>query len=266
MTTFRRKWSQVVQNRQTQLCVGLDPAEVGQKAKQTLPVGIEKKEWCRHFIDSVAPFAAAIKINRNFIKDLSRSETQGLVQQIHDWGMLAIDDSKLCDVGSSNYAGLYHATVEGFDGVTFSPFPGNIHDTATQAKELNIGVIGIVLMSNPEYERMKNLKAGAIPYYQQVCQEMCEADMDGLVIGAISPQNHLSKEEIKSLKPFIKDQVILVPGMGEQGGDIGCHMELFGDQVMVNVGRAIMYAPDFAHSAAQYRDEIAVKNSVSKAS
>src|SRR3989338_5826792 len=114
-TLFLEKWLHTTKDKSSILCVGMDPQE------NKLPKGISKHRWCLRMVEQISPFTAAIKINRNMIKDWSASETQEVVKAIHDCDMLAIDDTKLADIGSSNEAGLRAAEWEGFDAVTYAP-------------------------------------------------------------------------------------------------------------------------------------------------
>jgi orotidine-5'-phosphate decarboxylase len=263
---FRNKWKNAVARKQTLLCVGLDPAEFGQRQKQTLPDNVNKLEWCINIVELVSPYASGIKINRNFIRDFSRKETIDLINVIHNRGMVAIDDAKLSDLGSSNHAGLYHAAIEGFDAVTYSPFPSNIKESAMQAKQLGVGLIGLVLMSNPEYELMKKAIVGDSKLYKYLSQEFEKEDLDGAVIGAISKDNHLSHEELKDVAEVLKDQIILVPGMGEQGGEVDLHLRLFGERTIVNVGRSIIFSPSPSITAAKFNNELSqILSSTTKA-
>jgi orotidine-5'-phosphate decarboxylase len=254
--TFKEKWLHSIQLKKTQLCVGLDPAEHGQKAKNTLPQGADKLKWCLQFIDAVEPYASAVKINRNFIKDLSRKETQKLCRHIHDYDMVIIDDAKLCDVGSSNDAGFYHAAEEGFDAITYSPFPGNIEEATTQAHAHDLGIIVLVLMSNPQFRLTKQNLVNGIPFYEHYCHQIVEAGADGVVIGAISPDNHLSENDVVTAGKKLKDQIVLVPGLGEQGGNISVHLHLFKERTIINVGRSILFAQESGAAAKAFRDEI----------
>lgn len=48
--------------------------------------------------------------------------------------------------------------------------------------------------------------------------------------------------------------LVLMPGVGAQGGDAEYILSVFGDNVIANVGRAIMYAHDPVREAVKYRD------------
>ena len=252
--TFMQKWKEAVERKNSILCAGLDPAEYGQRPDTSLPQGASKLEWCLDFVEKVAPFSAAVKPNRNYIRDLSRTETKQLVDKIHELGMLPIDDSKLADIGETNDSGFYHAQLEGFDAVTYAPFPGNMKEAVTQAHGKGLGLIALVLMSNPEFEVMKNATIRGLKGYEYLAVQVAEYGADAIVIGAPSEKNHIKDEEVRRVKEIVGDRLVLMPGVGAQGGDAQYILNVFGDNVIANVGRAVLYAHDPAKEAEKYRD------------
>lgn len=257
MKNFQTKWQAVVQKKNSILCVGLDPAEPGQRADfvwERLLNGTSKLDACLEFVSEVAPYSAAIKLNRNYVKDFSRSEMRRLNDCIHELEMLSIDDCKLADIGETNDAAFFHAAAEGFDAVTFAPFPGNLREATTQAQKRGLGLIALVLMSNPEFEDVKNLKTTTGLYFEHLAQEVAVAGTDGMVIGAPSAKNHLSVEELDRVKELAPDALVLMPGVGAQGGEADEVIRRFGDRVIANVGRTIMYSTNPAQEAKKYRD------------
>ena len=79
---FYSKWKRAVAEKNSLLCVGVDPTGTSNKV-----------EWCLGIIRAVAPYAAAVKINRNYVKDLSRNDLKKLTDEIHSYKMLAIDEA-----------------------------------------------------------------------------------------------------------------------------------------------------------------------------
>ncbi len=252
--SFAQKWEEVVAQKNSILCVGLDPAEYGQRPNASLPQGASKLEWCLDFVEKVAPFSAAVKPNRNYIEDLSREEKSKLTAHIHKWGMLAIEDSKLADIGETNDSGFYHSRMDGFDAVTYCPFPGNTREAVNQARSRDIGIISLVLMSNPEFEVIKNSKICGMRGFEYFAFQSAEYGADAIVVGAPSENNHITDEEVRRVKEIAGEQLVLMPGVGAQGGDAQVIIRIFGDNAIANVGRAIMYAPNPAKEAEKYRD------------
>lgn len=250
---LKEKWSETVQKKNSILCVGLDPAEYGQRA-DSIPHGISKLEWVLQFIEKVTPFAAAIKPNRNYIKDLSREDTQKINKLIHDLGIISITDDKLVDIGETNDSGLYQAQVEGFDAVTYSPFPGNMREAVSQAHSRGLGLIPLVLMSNSEFEAIKNSRIRGLKGFEYFAMQAAEYNADAIVVGAPSPTNHLKNKEVERVKEIVGDKLVLMPGIGAQGGEAQYIIKIFGkDNVIANVGRAIAGKYNPAKAAEKYQ-------------
>jgi len=253
--TFQKKWHDIVVKKQTLLCVGLDPAEPAQRPNAELSSTNDKLAWSLALVKNVAAHAAAIKLNRNYYKDFSRSDMQKLVSTIHNHNMLAIDDSKIADIGTTIDAGLFHAKEEGFDAVTFAPFAGNSLEAAQSAEKHNVALISLVLMSNPEFQSTKNAMFGKQKGYEFFAHEaMCHPCIAGVVIGAPSEKNHISTDEVEHVQKIIQDKLVLMPGIGAQGGEIDFMKKTFSKKLIVNVGRAIFQSPNPQQAAKEFRD------------
>ena len=132
------------------------------------------------------------------------------------------------------------------------------------------------LMSNPEYEDVKNKlveldTSQIIDYhrgdmneklevrqYIQLAQNAQAFGLDGVVIGAPSDKNHISDEEIARVRDYLdNERLILLPGVGAQGGEAGKIWGYFGpNNVIVNVGRSAML-PNGSNSTPQEQREAA---------
>jgi orotidine-5'-phosphate decarboxylase len=282
--SFREKWLKAVDEKGSVLCAGLDPAEFEMgRGEKGLPKNVIKRDWAMRYIEAVASCCAALKYNIQYWKkeagaDSKRvSDLDALVeirQVAHARGMVVIEDSKLVDIGSTNDAGVYYAKDKLMDAVTFSPFPGNMQEAATQARNRKLGLISMCLMSNPEYEREKNKlvpftreelaswpnflatevvtrekKDGTfqyyIPQYLQLAHDASKFEVDGIVIGAPSKDNHIEDQEIYNVSSCVNNlntkMLVLVPGVGYQGGEAGKMWKYFKENnVIVNVGRDLM--------------------------
>jgi len=250
--TFREKWLETVDKKNSVLCAGLDPAEfeMGRKEKG-LPERTSKISWATEYIRSVAPYCAAIKPNFQYWKSIGDiASLRSISVTAHDLGLVVIDDSKLADIGSTNDAGMFYS-AQWADAVTYSPFAGNIEEAAEQAHARNIGIMGMCLMSNPEFEKVKNMKVIGytdknfmyhIPFYQHLAKESAEHGLDGIVIGAPSPTNHITEKEIENIRNIVDDDtLVLLPGIGTQGGEADTIWKYFDkNNVIVNVGRSLM--------------------------
>jgi orotidine-5'-phosphate decarboxylase len=253
------KWLKAVKRKQSLLCVGIDPAEYGEREGLTIPKGMDKVAWCEKTIDEVAPYAAGIKINRNYVKDLSRADLKSLNERIHAHGMISIDDSKIADIESSNEAGLYHAAKEGFDFVTYCPFPGNVLATTKDAEKHGIGLISIVVMSTPSYQVIQNAKIGDLPLFLVIANMVKSANCPGVVLGAFTSRNVITKDEMDKLQSLLQGKLILIPGLGAQDGNVDSYLPVFGEHCVINVGRSVVFDSNPAKKAKEFRDQVWAK-------
>lgn len=257
MSRFTKLWLEAVKQKESLLCVGIDAAEAEQNVDRSLPYGKTKLQWTLELIDQVSPYAAAVKINRNYYKDFSRADMREVTGLIRERGMLSIDDTKLADIGATNDTGIYHAAAEGYDALTYAPFPGNMREAAEQARKHDIGLIALVLMSNPEFRVIKDMRVdGGKPFYLWLAEQAASAHVDAVVIGAPSAHNHISEREIMELAERLPEAAVLVPGIGAQGGEIGPILRVFASRTIANVGRSIIYGADPAEQARKAREMI----------
>jgi len=239
---FADKWYQAVLEKDSVVCAGLDPAEFGMgRGGKGLPEGVDKGQWALEYVEAVAPYCAAVKPNIQYWKDIGDMETLTEISRIaHENGMVVIDDSKLSDIGSTNEAGVYYTNKHLADAVTYAPFAMNIEEVSKQGDKWGVGIIALCIMSNPEYEVMKNAivkhDGKHMRMFEYIAMQCGEYGIDGVVIGAPSDDNHIAKEEVKTAKQYLDNQLILMPGVGEQGGEA-----LVADNVIVNVGRSLMF-------------------------
>ncbi|OIO81331.1 hypothetical protein AUJ84_01310 [Candidatus Pacearchaeota archaeon CG1_02_32_132] len=288
--TFREKWLEAVDAKNSTICAGLDPAdfEMG-RGDEGIPQGIRKFDWAMRYIEAVAPFVAAVKPNINYWQNDRGMEELGLIgEKARDLGLVVIEDKKLVDIGSTNDAGVYYAArmrdskfngdhlkLSRADAVTYAPFPGNLEEAANQAHTRSIGLISLVLMSNPQFRKIKNAwvklgedEVGEYDPGDVVILEgtnLCSGrkteegeyvrnfvylancakkyNVDAVVIGAPSAKNHITNEEVATVKRYVGDEMlVLMPGVGKQGGEASAIYKNFSPRnVMVNVGRAMMF-------------------------
>src|SRR3989339_884757 len=129
MKTFREKWLEAVEKKNSVLCAGLDPADPRMgKDDEGLPLTSlqeiititksinegsckQKQDWAFNYLNAVAPYCAAVKFNTQFWKGIGDAETLDLISTFAEsLGLVAIEDSKLADIGSTNDAGFYYAS------------------------------------------------------------------------------------------------------------------------------------------------------------
>jgi orotidine-5'-phosphate decarboxylase len=259
---FKDKWLEAVVNKNSVLCAGLDPAEHDMgRGDEGLPEEVTKGDWAFNYVEAVAPYCAAIKANSQFWRrNVDRCTLKQITGLAHHLGMVVIEDAKLADRGPSNDAGLFSMSDIGIDATTYSPFAGNMAEASRQAMNRNIGIICMCLMSNPEYRMQKNrlvecgdsfveedvIRIGMITHvkqYMYLAHEARVLSMDGIVIGAPSPENHITDEELERAHFYAGEElIVLMPGLGTQGGEAEKIWKYFAaENVIVNVGRDLMF-------------------------
>ncbi|MFH1403185.1 MAG: orotidine 5'-phosphate decarboxylase [Candidatus Altiarchaeota archaeon] len=256
---FTEKYVQARDEKKSRLCLGLDPALPDQRRTDVMreiypgDSGDAILQYCIDMVESVSDYCSAVKANSQYVLfALSPSKLEALNQAIHDKGMISILDHKLGDIGASNDSAFYWAKKCGFDAITFSPYAGNIRDATDMAHHRDLGIIVLDLMSNPEAEGFqKKAKFNTTPFFVRVAEDAKHAGSDGVVVGATG---HIREVDVKKIRGIVGEKcLILFPGIGNQGGDIKKAVENGGKNILINVGRGILYSTDPVKAAMKYQ-------------
>ncbi len=257
LMAFLEKYSEARKEHDSVLCVGLDPASIFFKETGSIPRKYFEKnsevdgmlDFCLDVVEKTSEYAAAFKPNAQFVMPFSLGQLQQLNKKISDAGCLSVYDLKLSDIGSTNESSVYWIKKAGFDAFTFSPFAGNIEEATKTAHENGLGIIVLALMSNPEAKYfMRDSTVEGKKGYQWVCGKVAECNADGVVVGATNEGGEM--REIRGL--IGEEKIILIPGIGKQGGELGV-LKQAGENVLVNVGRSLIYADDPQKAAGEYK-------------
>ncbi len=243
------------------MCIGLDPATREIRKDKVVPESYGQGEegilnFCLDILEKTAPYASCVKVNSQYVLFLLGVEAlKKITKKAHELGMVAILDHKLGDIGSSNLPALFYAQEAGFDALTFSPFAGNIKEAVEKAHQFDLGIFVLTLMSNPEAIWLQ--KDGLYEnksLYLEIARRVREAKGDGLVIGATG---HVTEDGIKKVREIVgQDVVFLCPGIGFQGGDLKKLILAGGKNLLINVGRAIIYAENPGEKAREFNEKI----------
>ena len=264
---LKESWLAAVDKKNSILCAGIDPAEyiMGRTEKgEGLPAGVDKRSWVLSYIEAVAPYAAAFKPN---VRYMSAEHDHALLCEMgelaQEKGMVFIQDSKEADIGATNDAGIFRAALRGAHAVTLAPFAGNMEEASKQAKDRRIDLITMGIMSSPEYKKVKNKWVDVsddhstydladikdiegVPHTRFYINQVRDAErfgLAGIVLGAPSAKNHITEKEVKNVARYFNG-LILVPGIGAQGGEVTMLSKYFkGNRIIPNVGRGLMF-PD----------------------
>jgi orotidine-5'-phosphate decarboxylase len=267
-TTFHTLLTSREREANSLLCVGLDPV----LAK--LPVGIAGTadgvaDFCIEIVNATKDFVSCFKPNLPFYLSLGESGLRALrrVREAIPANIPMVLDCKVNDLGDTAQEWVRTAfEVLEADAIVVAPYMGE----DALAPYFNCdgkGVIVLVKTSNPGSGDLQDLQlASGQPLYMHVAercrvwQQAYPADV-GMVVGATWP------EQLQSIRERCPDQVILLPGLGAQGGNVAASVragiDAGGGSLLCSSSRGILYAssgPDFAEfaniEAQRLRDEI----------
>jgi orotidine-5'-phosphate decarboxylase len=261
MSGFIERYSSLSEERQSVLCVGLDPALPRQRSRNTISEKYLEEvdenegrlEFCLDIIDQTRDFCCAYKPNQQYIWGLTKNQHKTLTTAIHDTDAIALLDYKLNDIGATTESALFHIHECGYDAITFNPLLGNLQTIVSIAHrhKPQIGIIALTLTSNPEAVRyQKETTIASKPMYLAIAEDVRKCWADGCVIGATG---HVTEEDIRSVRAEVgEDKLFLIPGIGAQKGDAEKVIKTAGKNILINVGRAIIYSENPTQEAEQY--------------
>lgn len=207
-------------------------------------------EFNREIIEQTKDIACAYKINSAFYEQLGPDGMRVLFKTRELIGDIPIIyDAKRSDIESTAraYAKAAFEFFE-FDAVTLSPYMGSDTIEAFLSYQDKYAFT-LCLSSNPsaidfEYH-------GTPPLYIKVAQFVSEKNKKygncGLVVGATMA------EKIGEIHAIAKQSIILVPGVGIQGGDAKKVINSIDrDKLLVNVSRSIIFSDDPKKAAYDY--------------
>jgi orotidine-5'-phosphate decarboxylase len=247
------------------LCLGLDPEpDLLPPAIERSPQGIA--HFVRTMVDAVGDSVSSYKLNLAFYERWGREASWLLDQALSALprDRPIILDAKRGDVGSTAQA-YAHAIFEawGADAVTVHAYLG--YDSvapflAHKDKEVFI----VCRTSNPGAAEFQHLRSEGETLYRHVARAGVRWDHHdnvAFVVGATAPA------ELRDVRQIVGDRLMLVPGIGAQGGDLDAAVRAAlradGRGVIIPISRDILFASsgtDYAEAARaaalRYRDAI----------
>ncbi len=260
-TNFIELFQRTLRERQSLLCVGLDPD------LQKLPAGLPQSAegiitFCKEIIAATYDFAAAFKINFAFFEALGKTGWAALeaVAAALPNDVIKIADAKRGDIGNTaqRYAeAMFHQLP--FDAMTANPYLGE--DAARPfLEDATKGAFFLCRTSNPGSSDIQNFPDRTRPLYLHIAAQVREWNKNGnagLVVGATHPR------ELQQVRKASPDLPFLIPGVGAQGGDLETAVRIgataSGDLAIINASRTILYADSgnkFAEAAARAAEEM----------
>ncbi len=257
---FQEKLAAIQQQKNSVLCVGLDPdpARLPATLLPDQPLPARVLAFNRAIIAATAPYACAYKINFAFYEAMGSAgwsvleETASLLPD----DVVSIADAKRGDIGNSTrfYARSVYETL-GFDSCTVAPYMGSDSYVPFLEYENKMTFI-LARTSNPGAADLQERFVDGAPLYNLLTTQIAALpkalrQAAGLVVGATSPT------ALAAIRAMVPGMPFLIPGVGAQGGDAKAVMEASYDApgaVLINSSRGIIYAgsdDNFAEAAGQ---------------
>lgn len=245
------------------LCLGLDPS-LHLLTDWKLPTTVNGlKQFNEKILSAAQDTVGIIKPQFAFYEQFGPEGMQALqevIQKAHSQGMLVIADCKRCDISTSLIA--YVQSILGpnsiykADAMTLIPYMGikACYPAFDYASQANSYVFMVVQSSNSEAVALQNSldehKKTVIESILNTIDNYNQAKIDAhgsSVVGAV--MGATEREGDKSFNnELIKNQLILSPGIGAQGGSWATVKNKFNpylDQVIPTCSRSILQAgPD----------------------
>jgi orotidine-5'-phosphate decarboxylase len=254
---FQDKLEKTVSKNNSLLCVGLDPDPENLKGFK------DQFEFNKTIIDQTLNLVCCYKPQVAFysvkgirgLKDLQK--TIKYIRRKNPQIPIILD-AKRGDVPQT--AIMYAKEVFDFfkvDAVTVNPYMG-LDSLAPFFKRRDKGIIVLCRTSNLGAPDLQDLKVSGQPLYIKVAQKVAEWNKKYqnllMVVGATWP------EELKKVREIAPDMTFLIPGIGQQDGDLkkillyGLRKDKRG--LIISSSRSIIYAQDPKSAALSLRNEI----------
>lgn len=262
-TTFADRLAAEVERKRSQLVIGLDPNP------DLLPVELrgDVARFCCGIVDSVAPYAVAVKPQLAFFEALGPAgmaafdEVCAYARRV---GLLVIADGKRGDVSSTAraYADAY---LEGdpprADALTVNPLLGRdaIEPFLGPVRRGGAGIFVLVRTSNAGGDLQDATLSDGRPLWQHIAQLVADWGEErvgevglssvGAVVGATHPR------AVADARRLMPRTILLLPGVGAQGGtvaDLGRAFQSGPASALVSASRSVIYA--FRETGADFRE------------
>jgi orotidine-5'-phosphate decarboxylase len=254
---FNEKLANAMKMNQSLLCIGLDPDP------ELMREGMSVSKFNKAIIEATSDLVCAYKLNLAFYEALDKGmESLKRTIQAVPKDIPVIGDGKRGDIGNTSKA--YAKTMfvnHGFDAVTVNPYMG-FDSIEPFIDYWEKGVFILCRTSNPgaaDFQSLPFILNGKpVPLFEIVALKAAEWSKKGkgknvgLVVGATYP------EELKLIRQHHPKTLLLIPGIGAQGGDLTAAVHngvnSWGLGAIFTASRQIIYASkkrDFAQAARQ---------------
>jgi len=262
--TFIEKLNGAIDRNRSLVCVGLDTS------LELIPPGISVYDFNKAIIDATADLVCAYKPNLAFYEAQGEKGLDALYRTVQyvPKTIPVIGDAKRGDIGNTSeaYAKALFEQI-GLDATTVSPYLGfdSVEPFLKNKEKFAFILCRTSNKGAADFQSLPCQYEGKMrPLYEVVALKASQWNTNhnvGLVVGATYP------EELKAIRQAHPDMVILIPGVGAQGGDLNLAVHYGVDKnlrgIVINSARQIIYASrgaDFAiaarRAAQALRDEI----------
>jgi len=244
---FRERYEDAALKNGSLLCVGLDP-----DPKQ-IPVGVSVKDFLLGVIEATSDMVCAYKPDSAFFEqygDEGWVTLREVIAAVPD-EIPVLLDAKRGDVGhtAEAYASALYDWL-GADGVTLNPYLGIDALEPFLAYEDRTAFV-VCRTSNESAGDFQDMMAGDVRLYERAAElsrDWNSRGNVGLVVGATYP------EEAGRVRAICPDQLLLLPGVGAQQGDIDASVQASvdakGGGILVNSSRGVLYADPIKNGCA----------------
>jgi len=240
MITFNKQLSEVCDEKNNRLCIGLDV----DNRKLEINTISYMDGFIKELIEATIDLCPVYKVNLAFYERLGKAgyDILGKIPEYINNRSITIADAKRGDIGNSSkyYAEAIFKTLS-YDSITVSPYMGE--DSIQPFCEYSDkGVFILCLTSNSGSSNFQNKKLGDKELYLHVSELAVTMNVNnniGLVVGAT--QNN----QMDFIKNYSSNLPWLIPGVGFQGGSLKDSI-IIGSKnsstPIINISRGIVYA------------------------
>ena len=250
VTHFSDRLADAVERKSSQLVVGLDPVF------EQMPAEVDGDlfAFCSGIVDAIAPHAVAVKPQSAFF-EAHGADGVSVFAQVCEYaraaGLIVIADAKRGDIGSTARA-YAEAFIPLADAVTVNPYLGgdSVEPFLEACRREGAGIFCLVKTSNPGSADVQDVAlADGRKLWQHVAALVHDWGEEligerglsavGAVVGATFPR------EVAQARELLPRSVLLLPGIGAQGGtpaDVTAAFAAGPASALVSASRSVIYA------------------------
>lgn len=231
------------------LCVALDPPPDRFRTVE------DRYGFCIDAVRKVWRHTVAVKVNENFVRGLPEGAHRSLTEEIRSREMMAIYDCKLNDVDHTVSAGIRTIRELGYEAFTFNPVIGNAGHVMREARSAGLHAFALVHPSSESSAAVYRTRTEDGRFLYEVMLELSvSAGVEGYVVGLGRGDDGSVLRRVR--RRAGEEAVIMIPGLGAQGGDPRVASMYGGERVLPVYGRSVTSAPDPAEASREVAESL----------